>query len=893
MKDLQMSKKSFNPFTWRTNTKALWISFLLPTILMVGYFAYRHMAPFGSNSILTVDLGQQYVDFYAGFKQTLLHHPTDLIYSFTKGLGGETYGDWAYYLLSPFNLLLLPFSNVQLPAAIMFLTAIKYGFASLSMAFAVRQMRWQSGWPIVVFGSIYSMMGWFVANDLNLMWLDAAILLPLIVVGLERFIDGRSHWRFTAFLTLVFIVNYYMAYMVGLFLVLYLIWRLFWQPYTLKERAWIVGKFSFGAVMSIGLSTFIWLPTARALMDSKGQHMLEGLKNQFAYNPPDFISKFFLGTFNFEQMKAGLPNIFVGSFVLILVWFFFTYREIRWQTRLSALFVTIVLVVSMMYDPMNIAWHGFSFPVWYPYRFSFVFSFWLIWIAASVWSEQIRFNWRQLAGFLLVVLMGTTWVIYRLHHFDFLTMIQIIIGLGFLLMILLLQQLPFRGWWWKGLLGFVVILEMFLSTVWTLDNFSYLNNDEYQTTIKAINAGANKLPATNGKDFYRVAKSFQRTKGDPLQGDFNGASTFSSALEHQQSDFMAVIGQPEGDNYVTYDGGTLLTDSLLGMRYLMAPNDATPSVLGNPSDLATYPRFDTFGNYSSYAETSKVLITQNPNALPIAFAADQAALNFKPRLNDPLGNQNQLWSDLLGDQKDDVITSSNFTETTGQNVQIPAVITGAFLTKNNADADGSITLSYQKQATGPSYLTIGASISNEDMTITVDGKNLQAIPDHRHTIVLPLPNDGEVGGTHTIKLFMLKKNLWLQDVSLYTLDTNKLNDQATDLKAHSLKISKMTSTKIVGKIDLPQGSNLLMSTIPDARGWTIYVDGKKVNSVTISKFFLGAVTAPGEHTVEYRFKAPLLHSGGIVTIGFILFLVGLGWSENAKRRHSFHDNPLQ
>lgn len=48
--------------------KILITSFLLPVILMACYFAYRQMTPFGKSSLLTVDLGQQYVDFSVTFE---------------------------------------------------------------------------------------------------------------------------------------------------------------------------------------------------------------------------------------------------------------------------------------------------------------------------------------------------------------------------------------------------------------------------------------------------------------------------------------------------------------------------------------------------------------------------------------------------------------------------------------------------------------------------------------------------------------------------------------------------------------------------------------------------------------------------------------------------------
>ncbi|MCT0222271.1 hypothetical protein EFM32_11695, partial [Lactiplantibacillus plantarum] len=84
-------RRFFDKRTW-----PLWISFWLPLLIMTGYFIYRHMAPFGSSSLLTVDLGQQYVDLFSYFRHTLLHDPSAFFYSFSKTIGGEMVGVWAY-----------------------------------------------------------------------------------------------------------------------------------------------------------------------------------------------------------------------------------------------------------------------------------------------------------------------------------------------------------------------------------------------------------------------------------------------------------------------------------------------------------------------------------------------------------------------------------------------------------------------------------------------------------------------------------------------------------------------------------------------------------------------------------------------------------------------------
>ena len=164
----------------------LLISFLLPVIIMGSYFAYRSMAPFGQNSLLTVDLGQQYIDFFSYFRRTLLHHPSEFIYSFSKGLGGEMWGTNAYYLWSPLNLILIFFPAAHLSSGVLVLTLLKYGLSGLAFAWLLTKTKLQTGIRILAFSTAYALNGWIVANQLNLLWLDAMIILPLVVWGLHQ-----------------------------------------------------------------------------------------------------------------------------------------------------------------------------------------------------------------------------------------------------------------------------------------------------------------------------------------------------------------------------------------------------------------------------------------------------------------------------------------------------------------------------------------------------------------------------------------------------------------------------------------------------------------------------------------------------------------------------------
>lgn len=124
----------------------LFLSFLLPLFVMMVIYATMGVYPFGNSTLLTVDLGQQYVDFFSYYRTTLLSDPSALFFSFTKSFGGEMLGLWAYYLMSPFNLIFLLFPQSQLPLAVTILIDPDEGFGfrtdfCSSVDFPVRRQR--------------------------------------------------------------------------------------------------------------------------------------------------------------------------------------------------------------------------------------------------------------------------------------------------------------------------------------------------------------------------------------------------------------------------------------------------------------------------------------------------------------------------------------------------------------------------------------------------------------------------------------------------------------------------------------------------------------------------------------------------------------------------------
>ena len=82
---------------------------LIPMVLFyLMYLITQQLYPFGDGTVLVLDLNGQYVSFYEGLHD-ILRGEADLLYSFSRNLGGEFLGIYDYYVASPFAMLLALF----------------------------------------------------------------------------------------------------------------------------------------------------------------------------------------------------------------------------------------------------------------------------------------------------------------------------------------------------------------------------------------------------------------------------------------------------------------------------------------------------------------------------------------------------------------------------------------------------------------------------------------------------------------------------------------------------------------------------------------------------------------------------------------------------------------
>ncbi|WP_269073879.1 YfhO family protein [Agrilactobacillus fermenti] len=851
-------------------------SFLIPAFSLLFYFMYRGAYPFGKSSLLTVDLGQQYIDFFAYFKQNILTHPTNLIYSFSKALGGDMLGVSAYYLISPLNIILLLFPQQLLPVAIYLISILKFGFAGLTAAIFFKRSKLQLGPLTIAYAVSFALMSYLIVNHFNLMWLDAVIVLPLVCLYVPQFFKQKYSIAFSIWLAIAILLNYYIGYMIVIFVTLYFIFQaaLYFRNWSrLFRQTW---HFFLSALAAVLTSSVLLLPTLFALSESKGQYTIQHIKWQIEYAPYKLMLKLIMGSFNFDQMSTGQANIFVGSLAIFGFLFFFTLRQIPLRAKITAAFITIFLIVSLFFEPFDLFWHGFQFPVWYPYRFSFVVSFWLLILSAYSFHFIETVNRLQIALALVFTGILGALAFWQIKNVNFIEKDQIFITvLLMLLMLVLLTLKTNRAVGISTIITVVTTIELAGNLIFSLNNITYLNESDFTDYTSQLVSGAQAVKQKANATFYRIGKTYERTKNDPMQANYNGGSQFNSMMEPALTHFYGRMGQDKGDGFVTYNNGTIFTDALLDMRYFMqqrtentlpknelTPNTVFKNVASRP-DLSEYNTIDVLPLQT---------IHYNPMTLPIAFVANRQILRAKQYVDFPLAQQ-ESWFHAINPNFNQPLFEPNNYQIKRHNLRLKKKSVGQDYVKINPKKTAMLELTFVPRTDDPYYLTWGSSLNNKLVSLTINNQNLQLEDSYDNPLVYGVA-DQQQGQTITIKIILKKNDLWLDNISINRFNMALFKNWINQTQATALKRVQTTPTSISGSINVKTNQQLMMTTIPYSKGWHLTVDGKAHKITHIQQTFLGAELDPGQHKIKFSYRPPLLMLGvGLSFLGILLIII--------------------
>ena len=359
----------------------MWLSFLLPAlILLISYFCFG-VYPIDKQSVLSLDLNGQYV-YYYDHMYDVLYGDESLFYSWSRNLSGEWMGIIGYYLASPFNFIVWLFPRAHILDGLLTMMCVKVGAIGLCMSIYLSRSRKCTKLSTVLFSICYALCAYTVVQTMNPMWLDGVMILPVICLGIERFVDQRR-FRLLVFAWVYgFVTCFYIGYMLAIFSVIYfMLYMVITRHSEARENFFKIAVSILGlGVVAVMISAFMIIPVYESLSYGK-----------FAFSTPDYslkenfpfielLDKILPNSYDTVRM-SGLPFLYCGTITILLIPSYFFCHKIRRSERIGYAAVLLLLTLCMYIRPVDMIWHGGQMPNWLPYRYSFIICFLLTVIA--------------------------------------------------------------------------------------------------------------------------------------------------------------------------------------------------------------------------------------------------------------------------------------------------------------------------------------------------------------------------------------------------------------------------------------------------------------------------------------------------------------------------------
>ena len=514
----------------------------------------KKVYPFGDETIIYSDMFEQYT-IYFNYIRDMIGSGESLFHSFSFSLGQNFYGILTYFCLSPLNFIFLLSTSSNLPFFIIIVTALKYGLSSLTMAVLLKHKS-KNNLTIIIFSIIYGLMSYSLTYGTNIMWLDAVYLLPLIILGLENMLRSKPTLYLIS-LTLAIITNYYIAFSMCIFLVIYFIYYVLINNLNKEELKKYIFKFIKYSLIAVLLSMVVLLPTVFNMLEGKLDTAEADYSFGKLYNPFFLIYKFMVG--DNKILLSDLPHITSSLLALISFILFFFNKKFQVKEKILTFLMILFLITITLIPFTNTIMHCFRLPNHFPYRYAFIISFFLILIGFKSYENKEHLNKKNLLIYIPFLLI----IFSYLHlYIGFKTIVSSIFILIYLLTII------FNKNYSKLILIVFLCLETFINISTSLNEGARESYSNYHKLLNYRDQIENLKPSQN--EFYRISGGTRVTYNDALNIGYYGVTSFSPTITANANKVLkGYLGLALDRSYaIEYLNQTSFTESFLGIKYV-------------------------------------------------------------------------------------------------------------------------------------------------------------------------------------------------------------------------------------------------------------------------------------------------------------------------------------
>ena len=877
---------------YKINWNPLVLAFAFPVVGMLFVMIISQYEPFGKYSMLYSDMYHQYYPFFVAFRDTL-RNGESLLHSWSVGLGMDYLGLISYYLASPLNLLGVLVPEQWLLEYFSLIMPIKLGFAGLFFAIFLKNIFETEDLSIAVFGSFYALCAWALGYQWNVMWLDTFALLPLVVLGTVRLLRDKKFILYTVSLFLAIFTNYYVSYFVCIFVffvfVAYEICR--WQGVV--RFLLDLFRIAFFTLLAIGMTAILELPTYVALGTTQSgiNQFPHGFKLNIAKENTwkgllDALRQVVgnMGGGIEPTFKEGLPNLYCGVASLLLAFLYLTSKEIRLRDKICSVVLLLFFMFSFILRQLDYIMHGFHFTNMIPYRFSFLFSFVILYMAYRAWTLRHTFKVWQIV-IALVLTLGSFACSESLKEWAFL-----LYSLGFVVLtvaILIFGRvmkkpkenasrtamkkyelaLQNRRTVVTSLLLAVMVVELICNLVSFGIHFDGTSVSNYPrgTTYTASVIRYMKEREKNTL-FYRAETNHSQTLNDGALNGYRGVSAFTSSANVKVTQFMQTLGYGAKNTYnrYCYEEASPVSDLFLNLKYMIERQ-------GKDKQNHYFEEINRFGD---------AVLLENRYYLPLGFMTEAALAELEFDINNNgFQFQNELISTASGVQGDVWFEFGEENMTIeGLDVTIKNQNSTGYCSYTADKSGATVLYTYTVDMDGFMCISVNLPKRN-DVAIWVNGE-------HRYTESTTLPQMLAVGDVYEGDVVELKLTCKTAgESSSMTVAAAILNQERFDahyaaLAESQLELTKFTNTQVWGTIDCHQ-DGLLYTSIPQNGNWHVKVDGKEAQTVLVGNAMTAVMLTEGTHEVKFYYHNAAFATGWKISLACAVAFGYFVWHEIA------------
>lgn len=857
-------------------------------ILFVSYAIFG-IYPFGDESVLVLDLNGQYVYYFENLRDAFWGRGS-LVNSWSRNLSGEIIGIYAYYLASPFTLVVMLLPRSIMPFSLLIMQMLKVGTASVTFCYFLRRSKRTSPHTSLIFSMLYSLMAYMIVQLMDPMWLDGLIYLPIICLGIERLVNNGKWLGFIIPLALMFIANFYIGWMIAIFCCVYFLVYYFFiseetVPFKFKHFFLSGVKFACGGVLAAICSAWLLIPLYYSLSLGKFEFSTPNYDMKTQFDFIDFFVNLLPNVYD-TCRPEGSPVVYCGIITILLIPLYFMNTNIKLRNKIGFGVLALTVILSMYLSTVDIVWHGFQVPNWLPYRYSFTFSFVLLIMAAQAFERIEGITFKEIGGVFFLLAVYVFYIDKQdLERVNILAVVWFTVVMGAIYALLLymhkkyykVKPIPIA-------VAIFLLVELTITssyTMYQIDNdVTYSKYSSYNRYITLGRNTVNKIYDMD-EDTYRIEKDFQRTVNDALAFGSYGLAHSSSTLNAAPIQLLRKLGFSYGGHYIRYKGATYVTDAIFGIKYVMEKGNAK-SGEDTELEIATSKHYNDI--VLANGDSKEVMyVYENPYALPIGFMADNAIadVSFESWEN-PFENQNMLLSALLSDEEQDFFTRIDIDDIVPENAKPSTYGTHNKYVPRIEGQNSHIEFLFTAPTEDMIYMYFPSQYERK-INLWLNKEFVDYYYEGGNMVIHPLGRFSEGEEISLITTITEEKNeVLFKENYIYYLNEEMFRNAIDELKQQPLEIESFKENHIKGTVTAKE-DGILFTSISWEPGWTIYVDGEKTEPVELVDALIGIPMTAGTHTVEMKFFPKGMKVGIVLSLAGLIVLIIIGIYERKNR----------